>query len=177
MTQEVILVNEEDKSLGTAEKLAAHRTGDLHRAFSIFIFNSQGQMLLHRRAQGKYHSGGLWTNACCSHPQPGETTEAAAHRRLQEEMGFDTELEEIFQFIYRAELDNELVEHELDHVFVGSCDAEPEPDPAEVGDWRWIDLEELERDLEERPEQYTEWFKAAVGRVIDMQAEHNLPRS
>lgn len=173
MKQEVILVDEHDEAVGTGEKMATHRTGDLHRAFSIFIFNPQGQMLLHRRAEGKYHSGGLWTNACCSHPRPGESTAEAAHRRLQEEMGFDTELEEAFRFIYRAELDNDLVEHELDHVLVGTYDGVPEPDPEEVGDWKWVDLEELEEDLEERPERYTAWFKAAVGRVIDRQKEAN----
>lgn len=167
MPEEVILVDEHNEPLGTSEKLAAHRTGDLHRAFSIFIFNAQGEMLLHRRAEGKYHSGGLWTNACCSHPQPEEATEAAAHRRLQEEMGFDTELEEVFQFTYRAVFENDLIEHEYDHVFVGTYDGDPEPDPAEVGDWAWVDLAELERDLEKRPERYTPWFRKVAERVIN----------
>lgn len=173
MPQEVILVDETDEVAGTGEKMATHRTGSLHRAFSIFIFNSQGQMLLHRRAEAKYHSGGLWTNACCSHPRPGESTEVAAHRRLQEEMGFDTALEEVFHFIYRAELDNDLIEHELDHVFVGTFDGTPVPDPAEVAEWRWIELGELDRELRERPDEYTPWFKVSVRRVIDWQEETN----
>jgi isopentenyl-diphosphate delta-isomerase len=177
MTPEVILVDEHDNPVGIGEKMTTHRTGDLHRAFSIFIFNPQGQMLIHRRAGGKYHSAGLWTNACCSHPRPGESTEAAAHRRLQEEMGFDTQLEEVFQFTYRAEFENDLIEHELDHVFVGTYDGDPSPDPDEVGDWTWVDLETLEQDLEERPNRYTPWFRQAVGRVIDLQKKSPLPES
>ena len=116
---QVILVNEQDAPIGVMEKMEAHKTGTLHRAFSIFIFNSQGEMLLQQRAKGKYHSGGLWTNACCSHPQPGEQVEKAAERRLMEELGFSTSLEKVFDFLYKAGLDNGLTEHEFDHVFVG----------------------------------------------------------
>jgi isopentenyl-diphosphate delta-isomerase len=117
--EQVILVNEQDQPVGACEKMSAHEQGLLHRAFSVFIFNSRGRLLLQQRSKGKYHSGGLWTNTCCSHPRPGETTEDAAYRRLQEEMGFQTELFHAFTFTYRAELDKELVEHEIDHVFTG----------------------------------------------------------
>ena len=118
----MILVNERDEPLGSMEKMEAHRKGALHRAFSVFIFNSRGEMLLQQRALKKYHSGGLWTNACCSHPRPGETNEAAALRRLREEMGFDTSLQQIFSFTYRASFNNGLTEHEYDHVFAGIYD-------------------------------------------------------
>ena len=151
MSEQVILVNENDQEIGSREKMAAHRDGELHRAFSVFVFNGEGQMLLQRRAEAKYHSGGLWTNTCCSHPRPGESTEAAAHRRLQEEMGFDCDLEEVFQFTYYAKLDNELFEHEYDHVFVGTFEGTPTPNPAEVSAYKWIGVEELKRDVQENP--------------------------
>src|SRR6185503_16709121 len=122
MMQTVILVNEKDEVTGTAEKMEAHEKGLLHRAFSIFVFNSRGEVLMQQRAPGKYHSAGLWTNACCSHPRPGEKTEEAARRRLREELGFETALTEIFDFIYRAEFVNGLAEHEYDHVYVGEYD-------------------------------------------------------
>ena len=127
--EKVILVNEDDQSTGWMEKMEAHRKGVLHRAFSVFIFNDNGEMLIHRRALDKYHSGGLWTNACCSHPREGETTEESAHRRLMEEMGFDCDIQEQFSFIYRAELDNDLIEHELDHVFFGRFNGKPSSPP------------------------------------------------
>ena len=118
--EEVILVNEQDEQTGTIEKMEAHRKALLHRAFSVFIFNGKGEMLLQQRAMGKYHSPGLWTNACCSHPRPGEEVETAAFRRLKEEMGIETSLKKIFDFIYRTEFDNGLTEYEFDHVYIGT---------------------------------------------------------
>jgi isopentenyl-diphosphate delta-isomerase len=163
---QVILVNEQNRELGVGGKAGVHREGALHRAFSIFIFDSQGRMLIHQRALDKYHSGGLWTNACCSHPRPGEAVEEAAHRRLQEEMGFDCELEEVFQFVYQVQLGEDLFEHEYDHVFVGTCEIEPEPDPEEVADWKWVEVEELWQDVQEHPGRYTYWFKIALERML-----------
>jgi len=126
---QVILVDKNDNPIGTEEKLQAHKDAKLHRCFSILIFNSDGKMMIHQRQKGKYHCGGLWTNACCSHPRPGECTLDAAHRRLVEEMGFDTELEELFSFTYKAEFPNGLAEHEFDHVFKGVFNGTPKPDP------------------------------------------------
>ncbi len=166
MAEHVILVNEHDESLGLMEKMEAHEKGLLHRAFSVFILNSKGQMMIHQRALHKYHSGGLWTNACCSHPREGETVVEAAHRRLQEEMGFDTDVEKVLEFIYRAELDGGLTEHEYDHVLVGYYDDEPEPNPEEVASWRWIEIDELVEDVKNNPESYTEWFKIIFERFI-----------
>lgn len=160
--ERVILVDERDRELGVAGKLHAHREGALHRAFSVFIFDGAGRLLLQRRARGKYHSGGLWSNTACGHPRPGEPTAEAARRRLREEMSLDCELREAFEFVYRAELDGALVEHEYDHVFVGTHDAEPEPDPAEVEEWRWVSMKELRRGLTEEPESYSYWLKVAV---------------
>ena len=163
MTDErVILVDERDRELGAAEKLSAHRAGALHRAFSVFIFDGRGRLLLQRRARGKYHSGGLWSNTACGHPRPGEATDAAARRRLREEMGLDCELRPAFEFVYRAELGGGLVEHEYDHVFAGASEEEPAPDPSEVEDWRWVSMEELRRGLREEPHRYSYWLKLAV---------------
>src|SRR5690349_17076045 len=125
MEEYLILVDEQDHEIGTEEKLKTHRDAKLHRAFSIFIFNKKGQLLLQRRALSKYHSGGLWTNTCCGHPRPGENIDKAAHRRLQEEMGFDCNMKDVFRFTYKAPLDHGLTEHEVDHVFIGTCDAQP----------------------------------------------------
>jgi len=163
--EQVILVDERDNALGAMEKMEAHRRAVLHRAFSVFVFNDRGEMLIHRRAIEKYHSGGLWTNACCSHPREGETTEEAAHRRMMEEMGFDCEMQEEFSFIYRAELDNELTEHELDHVFFGRFNGIPTPNPEEVCEWKYISPELLHRDVKLRPTAYTEWFKIALDKI------------
>ncbi len=138
MEELVVLVDENDKPVGTEEKLKAHQDGKLHRAFSVFIFNSQKQLLLQRRALSKYHSAGLWTNTCCSHPRPEESVLASAHRRLQEEMGFDCELKEIFNFKYKADFDNGLVEHEFDHVIIGYHDQNPISNPNEVDSYKWI---------------------------------------
>jgi isopentenyl-diphosphate delta-isomerase len=162
-TEELILVDAHDRELGAGEKLQVHLAGALHRAFSVFIFDRRGRLLMQKRAAGKYHSAGLWSNTACGHPCPGERTAAAARRRLREEMGLDCELREAFEFLYRAELEGALVEHEYDHVFVGTLDeGDPAPDPAEVEDWRWVGMDELRRGLREEPHRYTYWLKAAV---------------
>ena len=161
----VILVNNNDQPLGAMEKMEAHEKGVLHRAFSVFIFNSGGQMLLQMRAQDKYHSPGLWTNTACSHPRTREKTPDAAHRRLREEMGFDCELEEAFSFVYKANVGDGLTEHEYDHVFVGKSDALPVPDPEEVEDWKYVDMDWLYHDVAEHPENYTVWFLIALAEL------------
>lgn len=168
MTEEhVILVDEQDREIGAMEKLAAHENGGVrHRAFSVFIFDSQGLWLLQKRADGKYHFPGLWTNACCSHPRPGEATEAAAHRRLGEELGFDCPLTERFHFEYRATSEAEgLTEHEIDHVFTGVFDGDLNLNPHEVGAVRWVTLTDLEHDVQTNPDTFTPWFKLAFPRV------------
>jgi len=162
MIQEVILVNKHDEEIGTMEKMEAHLQGMLHRAFSILIFNSQRKLLIHRRAFGKYHSEGLWTNTCCSHPFPGEDLVEAANRRLREEMGMKTSLAPLFSFIYRAELENDLVEHELDHVLIGFTDDQPRVNPDEVSDYKWMAMYEIEEDIEKNPGNYTAWFKKII---------------
>ncbi|MFM7594770.1 MAG: isopentenyl-diphosphate Delta-isomerase [Flavobacteriales bacterium] len=162
MIQEVILVNKNDEEIGTMEKMEAHLQGMLHRAFSVLIFNSKSQLLIHRRAFGKYHSEGLWTNTCCSHPLPGETIVEAANRRLVEEMGMKTSLAPLFSFIYRAELENNLVEHELDHVLIGFTNDEPHVNPDEVCDYKWMAMPEIEQDIENNPSEYTAWFKKII---------------
>ena len=159
--QEVILVTGRDEPVGTMEKMEAHRQGILHRAFSVFIFNKKGEMLLQQRALNKYHSGGLWTNACCSHPAPGEETAIAAKRRLKEEMGFSVALEKIFDFIYKSELDNELTEHEFDHVFAGIHDGKIKPDAEEVQDYCYKSLDDIKASLQSHPQKYTTWFRIA----------------
>ena len=158
----VVLVDGQDKETGTMEKLQAHVEGLLHRAISVFIFNTKGELLLQQRAMDKYHSAGLWTNACCSHPRPGEDPMAAAHRRLMEEMGMDCELTEIFSFTYKAHLDHNLTEYEFDHVFKGTTDELPQHNTDEVAGWKYISPEELTKDISKRPEAYTEWFKICI---------------
>jgi isopentenyl-diphosphate delta-isomerase len=167
-SDELILVDEHDNPVGYAPKLEAHQNGGkLHRAFSVFIFNTAGEMLLQRRAASKYHFGGLWTNACCSHPRRGEETLAAAHARLRHELGFDTELRELFSFVYRAtDPTSGLTEHEFDHVFAGHFDGAPAPNAAEVDDWKWMASGELLADIRARPSAYTPWFALVVDRVI-----------
>ena len=166
--RKVILVDEKDNPLGTGEKLKTHREGKLHRAFSIFVFNSKGELLLQKRAKGKYHSGGLWTNACCSHPEPGRNLKAEAEKRLQEEMGFTCDLKEISSFIYKADLGG-LIEHEFDHVFLGKFDGNPKPDNREAEDWKWISLTELKQDIKDNPDKYTYWFKVILERGFGQQ--------
>lgn len=162
---EVILVDENDCRIGVLEKLEAHRKGLLHRAFSVFIFNDQNQLMLQQRAFDKYHSGGLWTNTCCSHPAPEESIEDACHRRLREEMGFDTNLEFVTSFIYKAELDQRLTEHEFDHVFIGNYNQHPVINTAEVAAWKFVNLADLENDLALNPQNYTVWFKIIYSNV------------
>jgi isopentenyl-diphosphate delta-isomerase len=171
ITDQLILVDEQDNPVGTCEKMEAHRKGLLHRAFSVFIFDAQGRMLLQQRALSKYHSGGLWTNACCSHPFPGEDNLTAATRRLQEELGFTTSLRKAFDFYYRASFDNGLTEHEFDHVFVGQYEGALEVNPQEVMDYCFLSLEEIENQLETRPDRYTEWFKIAFPRLRNWKQE------
>ncbi|MDZ7363707.1 MAG: isopentenyl-diphosphate Delta-isomerase [candidate division KSB1 bacterium] len=170
MSESVILVDEYDNQIGVEEKLTAHREGRLHRAFSVFIFNDQGEMLLQKRAANKYHSGGLWTNACCSHPRPGETVEQAARRRLREEMGFDCGLKKAFHFIYKADLDGDLIEHEFDHVFIGHYNGAISPDASEVAEYRWIGAQALRNAVKESQENYTVWFKLAFERALKFEA-------
>ncbi len=165
--EKVILVDENDREIGLMEKMEAHQKGFLHRAFSIFIFNEEGQLLLQQRALDKYHSGGLWTNTCCSHPRDQEDIVEAGVRRLQEEMGFTTQLKPVFSFIYKAKLDNDLTEHELDHVLIGTYSADPSPNSGEVGGWKYVALDFLKNDIVENPQQYTVWFLEIFDRVKD----------
>lgn len=158
----VVLVDESDAQQGVMEKMEAHEKGLLHRAFSIFLFNSAGEMLLHRRAMGKYHCPGLWTNACCSHPRPNESDSAAAQRRLHEELGIATVLHEQFAFTYHAQFDNGLTEHEFDHVFVGTFDGEVPFNPNEVMEIKWVAWQDLEQWIAAEPSAFTPWFKIAV---------------
>ena len=158
----VILVDEEDVELGTMEKWQAHVEGRLHRAFSVFVFRPDGALLLQRRAKTKYHTGGLWSNTCCSHPRPGEAIDAAAHRRLREEMGFDCPLSPVWAFVYRAAVGNGLLEHEYDHVFFGTADAAPSPDANEVDDVRWMFLADLWVELQRAPASFTPWLRIAL---------------
>lgn len=161
--EQVILVDADDNPIGTMEKMQAHREGRLHRAFSILIFNTQRQLLIQKRAVGKYHSAGLWTNTCCSHPQPSETMEAATRRRLRQELGIDLQPAFEYKFIYRAALGNNLTEHELDYVFSGTWNKDPVVDAAEISDWKYIDVGALRDDIMDHPEKYTHWFKLIVG--------------
>lgn len=162
---ELILVDENDVPTGTMEKMAVHRKALLHRAFSVFIFNSRGEMLLQQRAAGKYHSAGLWTNACCSHPISGQQTGEAAEKRLQEEMGFTVPLQKAFSFTYKASLENGLTEHEFDHVFIGTYDGAISVDAAEVADWNFMNMTELKESISAHPRKYSEWFKIAFPKV------------
>lgn len=162
----VILVDTKDNQIGISEKLEAHKKGLLHRAFSIFLFNDNNQLLLQKRAEDKYHSSELWTNTCCSHPAPGEFMVKHAQNRLNEEMGISTSLKHLFSFIYRAEFENGLIEHELDHVFIGYFNTQPLPNPMEVSDWKYATLNEIKDEIEQAPESYTYWFKLIYERVF-----------
>ena len=166
--ESVVLVNQQDEVLGSMEKMEAHFSGSLHRAFSLFIFNDQKELLLQQRAHNKYHSGGLWTNSCCSHPRIGETTLDAGTRRLNEELGFTTELNEEFSFIYRAELDQNMIEHELDHVLTGTYNEIPDFNTDEVCAVKYISMSYLETDIASNPENYTAWFKIIFSKVKDL---------
>jgi isopentenyl-diphosphate delta-isomerase len=155
----ILLVDADDRIIGTGEKLETHRRGALHRAFSVIVWNSAGRLLLQKRAAGKYHSGGLWTNACCGHPRPKENVRTAACRRLREEMGFTCKLSPLGTITYRAELDGGMVEHELVHVFRGFYDGAVTPDPAEAEDYRWLSLADVRADMTSRPERYSVWLR------------------
>lgn len=155
----VILVDESDNEIGYLDKLEAHQKGMLHRAFSVLIFNSAGELLLQKRAANKYHSSGLWTNTCCSHPKPNELMVDAVQRRLKEEMGIECETNFAYKFRYRAKLDNDLTEYELDYVFIGSCDDKPVINTHEVADWKFVSVAEIRKDLVKEPDAYTFWFK------------------
>ncbi|MBC8643999.1 isopentenyl-diphosphate Delta-isomerase [Flavobacterium lindanitolerans] len=175
MTEEkVILVNERDEQIGLMPKLEAHEKAELHRAFSIFILNSKNEVMLQQRASQKYHSPLLWTNTCCSHQREGESNIQAGNRRLMEEMGFSTELKELFHFIYKAPFDNGLTEHELDHVMVGYFDGEPVINPEEVEDWKWMDIDAIKEDMQLHPEKYTVWFKIIFDEFYHFLEEHKL---
>ena len=162
----LIAVDEHDRETGVVKRMAAHREGILHRAFSIFVFDEAGRLLLQRRAAGKYHSGGLWSNTCCSHPRAGESLLEAAHRRLREEMGFTCPLRAVFGFVYRAALDGGLVEHEFDHVVVGRFQGAPAPDLREVGEWKWERVPAIQSQLAEDPRAFTAWFKPALDGLL-----------
>ncbi len=169
--RKVVLVDKKDRAIGTEEKIEAHRKGKLHRAFSVILFNKEKETLIQKRAESKYHSGGLWANTCCSHPGPKEEIARAAKRRLKEEMGISCDLKKVFSFIYKAKLGN-LTEYEFDHVFLGRFDGEPKPDKKEVAAWKWINLRDLEADIKKNPQKYTSWFK-----IIFEKLKENSPNS
>lgn len=163
--KEIILVDEKDNQIGLGEKLETHQAGKLHRAFSVFVFNPKGELLLQRRALSKYHSPGLWTNTCCSHPGPNKDIKDEAKRRLKEEMGFECDLKETLSFIYKVNL-GELTENEFNHVFVGEFSGDPIVNGEEVAEWKWIEPAELKKDIKENPEKYAYWFKIIINRVL-----------
>jgi isopentenyl-diphosphate Delta-isomerase len=163
--QEVVLVNENDETIGVMEKMEAHQKGLLHRAFSVFIFDSKGRMLLQQRAAEKYHGAHLWTNACCSHPYPDETVEDAAQRRLKEELGFVTDLKKIFSFTYHAKVENDLIEHEFDHVFAGEYEREIHANSNEVADYIYKTMTQIKKEIEEHPGKFTSWFRIAFPKI------------
>ena len=165
---DVILVDEQDNPIGVEEKLAAHKKGLLHRAFSVFVFNSKGELLIQKRAKAKYHSGGLWTNTCCSHQAPGEETVAAAHRRLKEEMGFDCDVREISSLLYKTSFDNGLIEHEFDHILIGIYNGPIDHvNPDEAEDFKWITPDELLANMKKSPFSFTYWFRLSIRDVLE----------
>jgi isopentenyl-diphosphate delta-isomerase len=165
--ENVILVNEADEPIGLMPKMEAHEKALLHRAFSVFVMNDKGETMLQQRAKDKYHSPLLWTNTCCSHQREGESNIEAGKRRLMEEMGFSTELTELFSFIYKAPFDNGLTEHEYDHVMIGTFNETPEINPDEVADWKWMHPEDIKTDICKNPDEYTAWFKIIFERFYD----------
>lgn len=175
MSEIIITVNENGHLTGTVDKMQAHIKGKLHRAFSIFIFNMDGQLLLQQRADDKYHSGGKWTNTCCSHPWIGELTNDAAHRRLREEMGFDCEITEVFSFRYCETLDNGLIENEYDHVFFGISNTTPQINPSEVKNFRYMDMELLSVNLKNNPGDYTVWLNICFNQVLEYYKQQISP--
>ena len=171
--EQVILIDPDDKPLGLMNKMEAHEKGLLHRAFSIFIFNSDNELLIHQRAFTKYHTPGLWTNTCCSHPREGETVKDAAKRRLMEEMGMKCDFDEAFAFLYKSEVGQGLIEHEYDHVFIGYCDDTPQINPEEVASWRYENIDNLRYELKTNPQLYTIWFRIAFERVYEHLKSNN----
>jgi len=163
--ERVVLVNELDQEIGTMEKMEAHKKGALHRAFSVLLYNSKGEMLVQKRALDKYHSGGLWSNACCSHPRPGESMASAVNRRLKEELGVDLHPDFSFKFIYNIKFPNQLVEHELDHVFIGTFDGVPKINKNEIAEFMYIDPVELKNQIEKNPDGFSHWFKLILNRT------------
>lgn len=169
----VILVNERDEWLGLADKMQAHKTGLLHRAFSVFVLNDKNEMLIQRRAEDKYHSPGLWSNACCSHPRAGESTMAAAHRRMQEELGIECVIEEIFTYRYKADVGNGLIENEYDHIYIGTSNSVPTLNPEEVSDYQYISIDKLSEWMQAEPESFTAWFRLLLPQLIKHLSEHS----
>ncbi len=172
--EQVILVNANDEPIGLMNKLEAHEKAVLHRAFSVFVLNDKNEVMLQQRAHHKYHSPLLWTNTCCSHQRAGETNIQAGKRRLEEEMGFVTELKELFHFIYKAPFDNGLTEHELDHVMIGYYNGEPAINPEEVEGWKWMDIEAIRKDMKNHPDRYTVWFKIIFDEFYHYLEDHKL---
>lgn len=172
--ERVILVTEQDEPIGSMEKMEAHWKGVLHRAFSVFIINDRNEMLLQQRAKTKYHSGGLWTNACCSHPRPDEATDSAAVRRLQEELGFTAPITKIFDFHYNAAFDNGLTEHEYDHVYFGNYTGKIFPNNSEVQDYCYKKLEDIQSTINSHPHKYTAWFCIAFPKVLQWMEKQSL---
>lgn len=162
----VVLVDENDKPIGEMEKLMAHEQGRLHRAFSVFIFNTKGELLLQQRANHKYHGADLWANTCCSHPQWGEDVLVSATERLNHEMGMDCDLKWVYSFLYHAQVENNLIEHELDHVFIGYSEHDPVINEDEVQDYKWVTIDELLADMKNHPSHYTVWFKQALPELL-----------
>lgn len=175
MEEKVVLVDENNQQIGLMPKMEAHEKAVLHRAFSVFVMNEQGETMLQQRAEHKYHSPLLWTNTCCSHQRDGETNIEAGKRRLMEEMGFEVELKELFSFIYKAPFDNGLTEHEYDHVMIGYSNQEPEINLDEVADWKWMRPEAIKADIAENPDEYTAWFKIIFERFYDYLIENVMP--
>ncbi|RZJ66110.1 MAG: isopentenyl-diphosphate Delta-isomerase [Flavobacterium sp.] len=172
--EKVILVNENDEQIGLMPKLEAHEKAVLHRAFSVFVMNGNNEVMLQQRAAQKYHSPLLWTNTCCSHQREGETNIEAGTRRLHEEMGFTTELRELFHFIYKAPFENGLTEHELDHVMIGFYKGEPNINPDEVADWKWMHIDLLKTDMEKHPEKYTVWTRIIFDEFYHYLEDHKV---
>lgn len=164
---QVIIVDTNDNKIGTMEKMEAHKKGVLHRAFSVFIYNSNNELLLQKRALDKYHSGGLWTNTCCSHPRPDESVTQAAQRRLFEEVGLHCFLTPLFNFIYKSELDNGMIEYEFDHVLIGKTDIVPKPNDYEIADWKYLSIKKIKKELQYCPDKYTIWFPIAFNKLLE----------
>lgn len=172
--QQVVLVDKNNRKIDVEEKIKAHKEGKLHRAFSIFIFNSKGELLIQQRAKTKYHSGGLWSNTVCSHPKLNETYQQAVHRRLKEEMGFDCKLKKLFCFIYNTGFQNGLIENEYDCVFIGKFDGKPKPNPKEVMNYKWISVKELKQDIIKNSNKYSIWLKIALSRIKYLQIKEAI---